>query len=188
MQIQPDRSASDGAGPRYTVDEVRSAIAMLSDADLARLQQAAKVFSGISGIMEDDLIQESYTRALEGRRTCDRSVGIIAFLCGVMKSIASQESEARKAGMRPVTVVRNGEVVLPDGKADAVSPEEAAAAAIDDRPLLDSRGDGAAGRLCLEWQALHLALHHRQDHHGHQLEWLAVLRDRAPRREEKWLR
>ena len=86
--------------------------------------------------MEDDLIQESYTRALEGRRTCGRTVGLVPFLCGVMKSIASQETEARKIGLRPVTVLKNGIVVLPDGKADAVSPEQAAAAAIDERPLI----------------------------------------------------
>ena len=33
-------------------------------------------------------------------------------------------------------MLKNGEAVLPDGKADTVSPEQAAAAAIDDRPLL----------------------------------------------------
>jgi hypothetical protein len=136
MQIQADHSGNESAGPRFTADELRSAIARLSAADLARLKQASKVFSGISGIMEDDLIQESYTRALEGRRTCGRTVGLVPFLCGVMKSIASQETEARKIGLRPVTVLKNGIVVLPDGKADAVSPEQAAAAAIDERPLI----------------------------------------------------
>src|SRR5437867_13402992 len=127
MQIQADHSGNESAVPRFTADELRSAIARLSAADLARLKQAAKVFSRISGIMEDDLIQESYTRALEGRRTCGRTVGLVPFLCGVTKSIALQETEARKIGLRPVTVLKNGIVVLPDGKADAVSPEQAAA-------------------------------------------------------------
>jgi hypothetical protein len=136
MHIQADHSGNESVGPRFTVDELRLAIATLSAADLGRLKQAAKVFSGISGIMEDDLIQDSYTRVLEGRRTCGRTVGLVPFLCGVMKSIASQETEARKVGLRPVTVLKNGEAVLPDGKADTVSPEQAAAAAIDDRPLL----------------------------------------------------
>jgi hypothetical protein len=150
MHIQADHSGNESVGPRFTVDELRSAIARLSAADLGRLKQAAKVFSGISGIMEDDLIQESYTRALEGRRTCGRTVDLVPFLCGVMKSIASQETEARKVGLRPVTVLRNGEAVLPEGKADTVSPEQGAAAAIDDRPLLARVHAATAGDEKLE--------------------------------------
>ena len=58
MHIQADHSSNESVGPRFTVDELRLAIATLSAADLGRLKQAAKVFSGISGIMEDDLIQD----------------------------------------------------------------------------------------------------------------------------------
>jgi DNA-directed RNA polymerase specialized sigma24 family protein len=121
---------------RCTVAEVRAAVAALTDADLGRLNRAARAFSAICGISAEDLIQEAYLRVLDGKRTCGRGTQIVPFLCGVMKSIASQETEARKNGQRAVTVLRNGESVLPDLEVETVSPEVAAAAAIDDRPHL----------------------------------------------------
>jgi DNA-directed RNA polymerase specialized sigma24 family protein len=121
---------------RFTVAEMHDSIEALSDPDFARLDSASRAFSRLCGIPADDLLQEAYTRALEGRRTCRRGTGIVEFLCGVMKSLASQENEARKEGLRPVVVRRNGEPVLPDVVADIVSPEHATASAIDDRDAL----------------------------------------------------
>jgi DNA-directed RNA polymerase specialized sigma24 family protein len=123
-------------GDRFTVAEMHNSIEALSDPDVAKLVAASRAFCRLCGIPPDDLLQEAYTRALEGRRTCHRGTGIVEFLCGVMKSLASQENEARKEGLRPVVVMRNGEPVLPDVAADMVSPEQAAASAIDDRGAL----------------------------------------------------
>ncbi len=127
---------ASAADIRLTVDEIRAGIVAMSAADLARLTRAGQVFSAICGISGEDLVQEACVRALEGRRTCDRDVGIVPFLCGVMKSIASQETEARKKGFRPVTVLRDGQPVLPEVGHEGVSPEDEAIAAIDDRPRL----------------------------------------------------
>ncbi len=69
----------------------------------------------------------------------------LAFICGVMRSLASQENEARKEGFRPVVVMRDGEPVLPDVASDAPSPERATISAIDHKPLLDEISATAAG-------------------------------------------
>ena len=123
-------------GDRFTVAEIHNSIEALSDPDFARLKSASRAFSRLCGIPADDLLQEAYTRALEGRRTCRRGTGTVEFLCGVMKSLASQENEARAEGLRPVVIMRNGESVLPDVAADSVSPEQAAASAIDGQGAL----------------------------------------------------
>jgi DNA-directed RNA polymerase specialized sigma24 family protein len=136
MQVKTDDKGPANDGDRFTVVEIHDSIENLSDGDIARLVSAAKVFSRLSGIVADDLLQEAYTRALEGSRTCGRSTNVVAFLCGVMKSLASQEIEARKNGFRPVAVLRSGEPVLPDIAADIVSPEQSAVSAIDDRDAL----------------------------------------------------
>jgi DNA-directed RNA polymerase specialized sigma24 family protein len=130
-----DRGLPDD-GDRFTVAEMHDSIEALSDADVARLVSASRAFCRLCGIPADDLLQEAYNRALEGRRTCGRGTSIVEFLCGVMKSLASQENEARKDGFRPVVVMKNGESVLPDVPADIVSPEQAAISAIDDRGAL----------------------------------------------------
>jgi DNA-directed RNA polymerase specialized sigma24 family protein len=132
------RDEDDGGDPRprLTVAEIRSGIGSLTDADLGRLNRAARAFSAICRLPAEDLIQEAYARVLEGKRTCDRGTGIVSFLCGVMKSISSHETEARQNGQRPGPVLRNGQPVIPDIKTNTASPEDMAASVIDDRPRL----------------------------------------------------
>ncbi len=131
MQVEADQTSLTDDGDRFTVEEIRVAIDTLSDGDVARLVAAAKGFSRLCRIPAEDLLQEAYARAL-GSRTCDRAAGIVGFICGTMKSLASQENEARKSGFRPVDVLQNGEPVLPDVATDSVSPEQSAISAIDD--------------------------------------------------------
>ena len=135
MQLGGDQPGEQ-AGDRITVAEIHDSIATISEADMARLVAAAKGFSRLCGIEADDLLQEAFTRVLEGRRTCERGIALVRFLCGVMKSLASQENQARKDGFRPTVVMRKGEPVLPDVPADDPSPERSAISAIDDRPRL----------------------------------------------------
>ncbi len=136
MQAEADEKGAADDGDRITVDEIHIAIDGLSDEDIARLVTAAKMYSRFCGISPDDLLQEAYMRALDGSRTCGAGTTVVGFLCGVMRSLASQENEARKSGFRPVVVMRNGEPVLPDVAADIVSPEQSAASAIDDTRVL----------------------------------------------------
>jgi len=136
MRDEGDAEGLPGDGDRLTVAEVHDSIETLSDPDVARLVAASNAFQRLCGLPAEDLLQEAYKRALEGRRTCRRGTSTVEFLCGVMKSLASQENEARKEGFRPVVVVRNGDPVLPDVAADIISPEQGAASAIDDRGTL----------------------------------------------------
>jgi DNA-directed RNA polymerase specialized sigma24 family protein len=124
------------AGDRLTVAEMYDSIETISEADMARFVSVARGFSRLCGIDADELLQEAFTRALEGRRTCERGTDLVPFLCGVMKSFVSQENEARKEGFRRTVVMRGGEPVLPDVPADDPSPERSAISAIDDKARL----------------------------------------------------
>ena len=70
-------------------------IARLSPADRVRLMKAAHVLA--HGLPEEpeDLVQEALVRTMSGARKCPRRMKIPAFLCGVMRSLASA---ARKRG------------------------------------------------------------------------------------------
>src|SRR5262245_60084047 len=83
-------------GDRLSTAEVHDSVDAISDGDMARLIAAANGFSRLCGIEGDDLLQEAFTRALDGRRTCARDVPLVDFICGVMRSFVSQENEARK--------------------------------------------------------------------------------------------
>lgn len=101
VQEPADETDDGGDGTCYSPDEVAAAIRNLPRTDMARIVQAAKYFGG-SGF--EDLYQEAVARAIEGRRRCRRDTTIVAFICGVMKSLVSQEREAEKAGLRPISV------------------------------------------------------------------------------------
>ena len=132
-------------GDRFTVAEIRDSVDSLTKPDLARLDLAARGFSSLCGLDADDLVQEALTRALEGRRTCGRGTLFVPFICGVMKSLASDEINIRREGRRPVTVLRDGEPVPPDAPTLTPTPEQSAISAIDDRPILASIAAGAEG-------------------------------------------
>jgi hypothetical protein len=128
--------ALSGGGDRIPVTEMHDSIEAISDADMGRLVEGAQGFSRLCGIPANDLINEAFKRALEGSRTCERGEPLVSFLCGVMKSFASQENEARKKGFRPTVVTRNGEQFLPDAPANDPSPEQYAVSAVDHRAVL----------------------------------------------------
>jgi RNA polymerase sigma-70 factor (ECF subfamily) len=63
----------------------------------------------------DDLLQEAFQRALDGTRQCARTLDIVHFLAGVMRSIASDWRKARKRRPEMNLVTQTGalrEVVL----------------------------------------------------------------------------
>ena len=136
MQVEGQETEPLKDGDRLTVAEVHDSITAVSQADMGRLVEAAQGFSSLCGIPWNDLLQEAFTRALEGKRTCKRGTALVPFICGVMRSFVSQENEARKEGFRPTVITRNGEAILPDVPADDPSPERSAFSAIDGRTLL----------------------------------------------------
>jgi len=146
MQIEGDETHSPSDDDaRLPVADVFDLVDAISESDTARLMAAARGFSRLCGIDADDLLQEALTRALEGRRTCGRGTALVPFICGIMKSFVSQENEARKEGLRPTVVVRNGEPIVPEVPSDGPSPERATISAIDERVVLAEIDAGASG-------------------------------------------
>lgn len=122
---------------RYTADELRTKISALSDADVAHLMAVAKSFAWRTGLEPADLLQEAYSRVLEERRTCRKSVSVVAFLGQVMRGLRSDELEARHAGRRPVLVESVHDGVQPLWTSTQPSPEQAAISGIMDGKVLD---------------------------------------------------
>jgi len=70
--------------------ELKSTIDAMTDADWVRIDMAAKRFSKIYQVNYQELQNESFLRALDGRRKCPRDVPVTIFLANTMKSIASK--------------------------------------------------------------------------------------------------
>lgn len=74
----------------YTPDEIRSIFETLTDAQKTRLMKLAWGYASKIGPSHapPDLVNEAWLRALDGRRVWPRSVGVVKFMDGVMRSIA----------------------------------------------------------------------------------------------------
>jgi DNA-directed RNA polymerase specialized sigma24 family protein len=86
--------ASDVVKPALELEEIEDAVRALGTPDKLRLRKIAIVYSRAGPLDPDDLLQEAFTRALDGTRRCPREVDVVRFLAEVMRSIAS---DARKA-------------------------------------------------------------------------------------------
>ncbi len=73
-----------------TIEESKVALRRLSDDDLCRLQQLARIrVIGLYSVDWQDLLHEAITRLLEGSRRWPQDVPLIVFLRETMRSIAS---------------------------------------------------------------------------------------------------
>jgi hypothetical protein len=105
----------DGEGPggaRHTAEQIRAMLEGLTDDDHRRLTAIVRYFAPRTDMTEDDLRQEAFLRVLSSR-TCSVDVGIVEFLAGSVKSIASETPRARKrardgAGLELVYVPEYG--------------------------------------------------------------------------------
>lgn len=166
-----DITLPDGAAqePRYSPQEIGEAISSLSAADFGRIKIMARHFAPRSGMTAEDLQQETFVRAL-GSRTCKVGTPVLAFLHGVMKSIASEAPRARKRaqaedgnGLELVFVADYVSSGAGEAVAEEVSPEstslsglyharmlEQALACIEDdlelQLLVEGRFDGLRGK------------------------------------------
>ncbi len=72
-----------------TAEEIVTALRQLSDGDLRRLEQLARLrVVGLHAMDWRDLLQEAITRLLDGSRRWPRKVPLIVFLRETMRSIA----------------------------------------------------------------------------------------------------
>jgi len=120
-------------------EEVVEAIRSLSAADWIRLRKAAKVIARFKPIEPDDLLQEAFRRAIEGKRNCPSHVDVVRFLCEAMRSIA--DAELQKIEPRPalVPISSHGAAI---GLVDPPDPAPSAEQAMLDSEALDAIMDG----------------------------------------------
>lgn len=135
MHETVDMVGADEHGDLLSVDEARVRLDSLSNDEANKLIQISKWFANRCEVPAEDLRQEAIVRVLSGSRQCRRGADFVRFLAGVMRSLVSAESEAKKAGVRPVLVVldsKNGHDVADD----ALSPEHWVASRMDDGQTL----------------------------------------------------
>ena len=139
--MQPKRRTED----EDTEDDMARALARLSEVDLLRLKAIARLrVRGLpGGIGWSDLLNEAFARALDGTRRPPAGLGTVAFLAGIMRSIANEHWRRlrREAGM----FVSADE----EGTADPAPDPERSAAAVQALATLDLvfAGDPQATRI-----------------------------------------
>ncbi len=121
-------------------DEIACAIQDLSDADWTRLGKVAALYARNRLIEPDDLLQEAFRRALDGRRNCPVHVDPVRFLAEAMRSIADGELQKREVQPRLVPIANHG------GDETAVDPPDPA---LDPEQRAGSAEEAAAMRACL---------------------------------------
>ena len=108
-----------------TEQDLRRALAALSEPDLLRLQAIARLrCRGLPGLDWQELLHEAVLRALDGSRPWPRDVPLIAFLAGIMRSLRSDHWRRHRAG----TALLAGPAELADQPSEAADPERIAAA------------------------------------------------------------
>ena len=118
-----------------TAEESAAALRRLSDTDLLRLEQLARLRAiGLHAVDWQDLLNEAIVRTLGGSRRCPRDVPLVVFLHQTMRSIASDHWRrlekpvviaASELGTDPAT----GDLAMDNAADPGSSPECQAAAA-----------------------------------------------------------
>ena len=127
----PGAQADDGTEvPRYTPDEIVEAVGNLLPAEYKRIEAISGHFAPRCAMQPEDLRQEAYARAF-GARSCKVGTGMVDFLAGIMKSIASEGPRSRRkarenGALEVVYVEAYGANGVPEPVFEAPSPEEAA--------------------------------------------------------------
>lgn len=81
-----------------TEQDLRRALAALSEPDLLRLQAIARLrCRGLPGLDWQELLHEAVLRALDGSRPWPPDVPLIAFLAGIMRSLRSDHWRRHRA-------------------------------------------------------------------------------------------
>ena len=83
--MSPEQECPAGT---HTAAEIVEAVKSLSTQHKTALMKLARVYALKTNVGQEDLLQEAWLRVLDGRREWPRSVGVIPFLAGVMRSIA----------------------------------------------------------------------------------------------------
>ena|ERR1700683_513913 len=140
--LAPHKKVKGGARLKADVlvrsrDEISALIRALTDAQWIRLRKASAYFAWAYNLNADDLLQETFCRALAGSRKCPRSVDLIRFLVQAMRSVANGEAENIENQVDVIPVVQPGALVegAVDLKDSKDSQEESMIAAESDEAI-----------------------------------------------------
>ena len=86
-------TSTEPAISHLTPSEVDQEITSITDAGWIRLRKVSEKYC-YGRINPDDLLQEAFLSALEGRRRCPKGIDIIKFLAEAMHSLSSSEFKA----------------------------------------------------------------------------------------------
>lgn len=92
----------------YSIEELSELVAGLGDTDMLKLKGAARGLALKCWSDPGDLLNEAVIRSLDGRRRCPRRMKPVAFLFGVMRSVADEWLKDRKAERGEVDETRWG--------------------------------------------------------------------------------
>jgi DNA-directed RNA polymerase specialized sigma24 family protein len=87
----------ESAAETYTAAEILEAVKTLTAQHKTALVKLARAYAMKTSFGHEDLLHEAYMRVLDGRREWPRSVAVVPFLAGVMKSIAWDWQAERQA-------------------------------------------------------------------------------------------
>jgi RNA polymerase sigma-70 factor (ECF subfamily) len=88
-----------------TEQDLRRALAALSEPDLLRLQAIARLrCRGLPGLDWQELLHEAVLRALDGSRPWPPGVTLIAFMAGIMRSLRSDHWRRHRATAAALSV------------------------------------------------------------------------------------
>jgi RNA polymerase sigma-70 factor (ECF subfamily) len=104
-----------------STDAIARALAALAPGDLLRLKRMAQLRARlVPGLDWEDLLNEALLRALDGSRPWPTTVPLLAFLSGIMRSLAdARANERRRAAERRLADCGSDAEPLPDGRIQA---------------------------------------------------------------------
>jgi RNA polymerase sigma-70 factor (ECF subfamily) len=82
--------------PEIDYQDIEEALSSLSEADLLRLDKAAIHYSFPSRYTPKDLLQQTFSKVLDGSRSYKKGINILAFLIKTMQSLASSDCKSQK--------------------------------------------------------------------------------------------
>lgn len=125
---EPPSGGDEGRAFRQP-HEISDALGSLDSLGWARLRKIAAVLAAGGRGKEDELLQETMLRVLDGGRPWPQGVPLMSFLAGVMKSVAhGQRAKVARSPTRRAASLYDGSGALMIDMADAgPTPEEALA-------------------------------------------------------------
>jgi hypothetical protein len=108
-----------------SVDEITASIRNLSDVEQLRFKRASQYLGRAGARQPADLRHEAIRRAIAGSRKCPRSLPVVAFLIGTMRSIANADRKAIKRTLNSSNLTESSSATILDAVDQRISPEEA---------------------------------------------------------------